>query len=52
MLERANKVVGSSVATDVAIDTRRIDVEGAADVLFNFVAWIGHEAADYADFTD
>ena len=52
MLERSEEVVGSGVAADIAIDTSRIDIEGAVSVFFNFVVSVRHESADYADFTD
>ena len=52
MFERAGEIFRSSIAADVAIDARAVNVENAGDVLFDFVVWIGHESADYADFTD
>jgi len=52
VLERTREVFGSSVATDVAIDAGGVDVEGAVNVLFYHVVSVGHESADYADFTD
>jgi hypothetical protein len=52
VFERSEEVVGSGIAADVAIDTSRIDVEGAVSVFFNFVVSVRHESADYADFTD
>ena len=52
VLERAGEVVGSGIATDVAIDTSRIDIARAGSVFFNFVVSVRHESADYADFTD
>jgi hypothetical protein len=52
VFERACEVVGSSFAADIAIDASRVDVEGAVYVLFDFVVWVRHESADYADFSD
>jgi len=52
MFERADEVVGRSVAADVTIDAGRVDIKLAVNVLLNFVVWVGHESADYADFTD
>ena len=52
MLERADEVVGRSVTADITVDAGRVNVEGATDVLFNFVVWVRHESADYADFSD
>jgi hypothetical protein len=52
VLERAGEVLGCSVATDVAIDAGRVDVERAVGVFLNFVASVRHESADYSDFTD
>ena len=49
VFERASEVFRSRVAADVAIDARAIYVEGARDVLFNFVVGIGHESTDYAE---
>ena len=52
VFERASEVVGSSFAADITVDAGRVNVKGATDVLFNFVVWVRHESADYADFTD
>jgi hypothetical protein len=52
VLKRASEVVGSSFAADIAIDASRIDVKGAVCVLFDFVVWVGHESAGYADFSE
>ena len=52
VLERASEVFGRQVATDVAVNASAVDIEGPGDVLFYFVVSIGHESADYADFTD
>lgn len=52
VLERAREVAGSSIAAYVTVDAGRIDVKGAVNVLSYYVVWIGHESADYADFTD
>jgi hypothetical protein len=51
-LERAGEVFRGSFAADITIDAGRINVEGAVRVVFNFVVWVRHESADYADFTD
>ena len=51
-LERPGKVCWSSLSADVAIYAGRINVEGAVDIVLNFVVGIGHERADYADFTE
>ena len=52
MLERAGEVVRRRLAADITVDAGRVDVEGAVCALFNFVVWVRHESADYADFTD
>ena len=48
-LERAGEVSWGSLAADITIDAGRINVEGAVRVLFNFIVWVRHESADYAD---
>jgi hypothetical protein len=48
-LERAGEVFWGSLAADITIDAGRINVEGAVRVLFNFIVWVRHESADYAD---
>jgi hypothetical protein len=52
VFERASEVVGSSFAANIAIDAGRVDIESAVYVLFDFVVWVRHESADYADFSD
>ena len=52
MLERAGEVVGRSVAADITIDAGRVDIKRTGNVLFDFVVWVRHESADYADFMD
>jgi len=52
VLERADEVVGRGVTADITIDAGRVDIKLAGDVLFDFVVWVRHESADYADFTD
>ena len=52
VLERADEVVGRSVTADITIDAGRVDIKRAVNVLFDFVVWVRHESADYADFTD
>lgn len=52
VLERTREVFGGSVATNVAIYAGRVDKEGAVNVLFYDVVSVGHESADYADFSD
>jgi hypothetical protein len=52
VLERAGEVVGRSVAADITIDAGRVDIKRAVNALFDFVVWVRHESADYADFTD
>jgi hypothetical protein len=52
VLEGADEVVGRSVAADITIDAGRVDIKRAVNALFDFVVWVGHESADYADFTD
>ena len=52
MLERASEVFRRQVTADIAVDAGRVNIEGPGDVLFYFVVSIGHESADYADFTD
>ena len=47
LLIAAPEVVGRGVATNVAIDARRVHVKRTADVLFHFVVLIRH-AADFA----
>ncbi|MDX6500617.1 MAG: hypothetical protein QOG23_3877 [Blastocatellia bacterium] len=49
VLKRPSKVCGSSLSADVAVYAGRINVEGAGNIAFNFVVWIGHGSADYAD---
>jgi hypothetical protein len=51
-LERAGEISRGSLAADVTIDAGRINIEGTVRVLYNFVVWVRHESADYADFTD
>ena len=50
-LERAGEVFWSRLAADITIDAGRINVEATVRVLFNFVVWVRHESADYADQT-
>jgi hypothetical protein len=52
LLERPSKVCGRSFSADVAIYAGRIDVEGAVNIVLNFVVGIGHGSADYADRTN
>jgi hypothetical protein len=52
VLERADEVVGRGVTADITIDAGRVDIKRAGNVLFDFVVWVRHESADYADFTD
>ena len=52
LLERPSKVCWSSLSADVAIYTGRINVEGAGNIVLNFVVGIGHGSADYADRTN
>lgn len=42
VLERAREVHGCGVAANVAIDARRIDIEGSVNVLFYAIAGIRH----------
>jgi hypothetical protein len=34
------KTLGRRVATDIAVDTRGVDIISAGNILFNFVVWI------------
>ena len=52
VLERPSEVCGSSLSADVAIYAGRINVEGAGNIVLNFVVGIGHGSADYADRTN
>ena len=44
VLEISGEVFGCGVAADITVDAGRVDVEGAVDVLFNFVVWVRHES--------
>jgi hypothetical protein len=52
LLERPRKVRRGSLSADVAIYAGRINVEGAGNIVLNFVVGIGHGSADYADFSE
>ena len=52
VLERAGEVPRCSVAADITIDAGRVDIKRTGNVLFDFVVWVRHESADYADFMD
>ena len=49
VLERPGKICRSSLAAHVAVYAGRINVEGAGNIVLNFVVGIGHGSADYAD---
>jgi hypothetical protein len=50
--ERTGKVFRGRFPTDVAIYTGSVDVKCSRDIIANFIVWIGHESAGYADFRD
>jgi hypothetical protein len=52
VLKVPGEVFGRRVAADITVDTRRVYIESAVNILFDFVFGVRHESADYADFRD